>query len=246
MAVCTACNSDGWKLDWEENFDGDSLDTSVWQRIPRGKDDWDNTQTAGDTTLSYVNDGVLTLVGKVNEDPADSIQFITGGVWCKALKRIKPGRIEVCARIGDARGAWPAIWTLGFDDPWPKGGEIDICERLNGDDFAYQTVHSPYTLSHGSEPHSATGAINNGEFNVYGIDMYPDSLVMHINGIPTLHYYRNPDQDAAEQFPYFRDVFLLLDMQLGGKWVGDVTAEDLPVTMEIDWVRSYVRKNSKR
>ena len=29
-------------------------------------------------------------------------------------------------------------------------------------------------------------------------------------------------------------------MQLGGQWVGDVDPNDLPVEMEIDWVRYYV------
>lgn len=28
---------------------------------------------------------------------------------------------------------------------WPKGGEIDIMERLNHDRIAYQTTHSYYT-----------------------------------------------------------------------------------------------------
>ena len=36
--------SSGWKLVWEENFDGSSLDTAVWSRIPRGAPDWQNTQ----------------------------------------------------------------------------------------------------------------------------------------------------------------------------------------------------------
>jgi hypothetical protein len=31
-------------------------------------------------------------------------------------------------------------------------------------------------------------------------------------------------------------------MQLGGAWVGSVDPDDLPVEMEIDWVRNWVRK----
>lgn len=36
--------------------------------------------------------------------------------------------------------------------------------------------------------------------------------------------------------------YLLLDMQLGGSWVGEVDPSDLPVEMEIDWVRFYQKK----
>jgi len=31
-------------------------------------------------------------------------------------------------------------------------------------------------------------------------------------------------------------------MQLGGSWVGAVDSSDLPVEMEIDWVRFYQKK----
>ena len=34
----------------------------------------------------------------------------------------------------------------------------------------------------------------------------------------------------------------MIDMQLGGNWVGPVNPDDLPVEMEIDWVRHYVWK----
>lgn len=46
--------------------------------------------------------------------------------------------------------------------------------------------------------------------------------------------------DGAEgQFPFYIPQYLLIDMQLGGQWVGDVDPADLPVEMEIDWVRYY-------
>ena len=80
--------------------------------------------------------------------------------------------------------------------------------------------------------------------NVYGVDIEKDSVVMHINGVKTMSYLRDPELEAQGQFPYFQDQFLLLDMQLGGRWVGKVYPEDLPVHMQIDWVRSYVREDN--
>jgi hypothetical protein len=35
----------------------------------------------------------------------------------------------------------------------------------------------------------------------------------------------------------------MIDQQLGGEWVGPVEMEDLPVEMEIDWVRFYQKQN---
>ena len=34
----------------------------------------------------------------------------------------------------------------------------------------------------------------------------------------------------------------MIDQQLGGEWVGSVEMQNLPVEMEIDWVRFYQKK----
>ena len=48
LSACSifACtHTPKWELVWEDNFDGAEPDTSVWSRIPRGKPDWQNTQS---------------------------------------------------------------------------------------------------------------------------------------------------------------------------------------------------------
>lgn len=246
VCACTPqSNTNSWRLYWADEFNGNELDTLAWTRIPRGTPDWQNTQNDTADYLVSVGEGRLHLWGRVNNYcPDDPAEFITGGVWTKDKQALPAGRIEVCARLDGARGAWPAFWLMGFDasKPWPHGGEIDIMERLNDDAFAYQTVHSPYTLGHEEIPHGRTGRIDDGEYNVYGVDIEKDSIIMHINGVKTMTYARIPELEAEEQFPYFWDQYLLLDMQLGGSWVGAVSAGDLPYQMEIDWVRSYVRE----
>ncbi len=234
-----------WRLDWTEEFDGPAIDTAVWSRIDRGTADWQNTQSKDDRCYEMRN-GVFVLKGIVNHDTvADPSPYLTGGIWTKDKKAFEPGRIEVRARLHGAKGAWPAIWLLPYDytnHPWPNGGEIDIMERLNNNHVAYQTVHSHYTfdLGHKEDPkHSVIAAIVRDGWNVYGVDILPDRIVFHINGRPTLTYPRIND-GADGQFPFFIPQYLLIDMQLGGSWVGDVDAADLPVEMEIDWVKHYL------
>lgn len=43
MLACT--HTPKWELVWEDNFDGAEPDTTIWSRIPRGKPDWQNTQS---------------------------------------------------------------------------------------------------------------------------------------------------------------------------------------------------------
>lgn len=125
--------------------------------------------------------------------------------------------------------------------PYPYGGEIDIMEHLNYDDFVYQTSHSYYTinLERNDPPKYATAPIDKEGFNVYAVEMYPDSLVYFTNGQRSICYPKvNDGKDG--QFPFAYDPFhLRLDSQLGGSWVGPIDPEQLPVYMEIDWVRYY-------
>ena len=115
-------------------------------------------------------------------------------------------------------------------------------ERLNGDSIAYQTVHSGYTvvLKRNEYPRNGgIGRIDPDDFNVYGVDILEDSVSFHLNGKHTFSYPRIENEAQNGQYPFMVAQHLLLDMQLGGQWVGEVNPQDLPVEMEIDWVKYY-------
>lgn len=247
-AVCTlaliACNNEPvespWKLVWEDDFNAGVLDTTVWSRTTRGGSDWQNTQSDDPRCMTF-RDGCVVFRGIVNDNPDDPAPYLTGGIWTQNKKCFGPGRIEVRARLHACRGAWPAIWAFKYN-PEDIYSEIDLMERLNGDSIAYQTLHSHYTLNVNLEAkHGGTGPIDPDDFNVYGVDVDNDSIVLHINGTPTFTYYRDPALADQGQYPYTCGHFLLMDMQLGGAWVGEVNPDDLPVEMEVDWVRFYER-----
>lgn len=231
-----------WKLVWEENFEEtDSFDPGIWSKIPRGTADWNRHMSDFDSCYAMQN-GHLVLRGIVNYSlPNDTSPVLTGGVYTKGKMLFSNGRLEICARLHGAQGAWPAFWLLPEDTPWPQGGEIDIMERLNNDSIAYQTVHSHYTYVQGfkdNPPQGSTGPINREDYNIYAVELYPDSLSFYINDVHTFTYPRI-ETDKEGQFPFNRPFYLLLDMQLGGSWVGRYDTKDLPVQMEIDWVRFY-------
>ena len=247
MLACTACSEkvdDSWQLVWEENFDGDTFDSSRWSKIPRGKSDWNNYMSDFDSCY-HVGGGLLTLRGLNNYSlPEDTARFLTGGLYTKNKVGFAHGRLEIHAKLGNATGVWPAFWLLPFDGAqWPGGGEIDIMERLNDEGIAYQTVHSHYThvLKETYPPKGATGAIRADDYNTYAVELYPDSVSFYINNHHTFTYPRI-EMDKEGQFPFDREFYLLLDMQLGGQWVGRVEPAHLPVEMQIDWVRFYQKR----
>ncbi|MDR2345143.1 MAG: glycoside hydrolase family 16 protein [Planctomycetaceae bacterium] len=236
-----------WRLVWQENFDGNTLNMKTWSKISRWNTDWAKHMSDFDGCYE-VKDGQLILRGLRNEYlPKDKSPYLTGGVHTKGKISFRDGRVEIRAKLGSAQGAWPAFWMMPVENiGWPRGGEIDIMERLNNNNFVYQTVHSYYTnkLKINNPPQSATGKINPDDYNVYAVEMNKDYLSFFVNGKLTFTYPRI-ETDKEGQFPFDREFYLMLDMQLGGSWVGEVNPNDLPIEMLIDWVRFYKEENPK-
>lgn len=233
-----------WKLVWEDNFNGSRIDSSKWTKVPAGGSAWNKHMTS-DPACYRIKDGRLTLIGINNPDrSADSRPFLTGGIYSKGKFAFQYGKIEIRAKLGTARGAWPAMWMLAATNKhgaYPRNGEIDIMEHLNNDSVVYQTIHSYYTLDLKQDktpPHYGTAKYKNGEYNVFGLMWYPDKIVYLLNGKKTFTYPRVSGVDPSE-WPFDQPFYILIDQQLGGSWVGEVDPDDLPVKMEVDWVKVY-------
>lgn len=226
-----------FQLVWQDDFNGSGLDTTKWSRITEGTPDWKNYMTTDDQVFD-VSDGYLRLKGIVNPDTqTDPRPFLTGGIWTRDKFNFTYGKVEVRAKMDSAQGSWPAIWLLGSTNEyggWPDYGEIDIMEHLNFDNFIYSTIHSNIK----SSPSSKTASVNPSEFNVYGVEWYPDRIVFTINGATTFTYYKETGADWR-QWPFDRDFHLILSQQLGGSWVGSVDSSQLPVDFVIDYVKYY-------
>ena len=242
-ALATNAQKPKYRLIWKENFSGKELRSDRWSKIPRGTSDWNNYMTDNERCY-HLSDGKMTLLGHVNNYlPQDTAPYLTGGLYTKGKFNITHGKIEVKARLIGAQGAWPAIWMLAENAPWPLGGEIDIMERLSHETKAYQTIHTHYTYNlKMTEPQSSgTGPIKPDKYNIYAVEILPDSIVLSINGRHTITYPRIETPHEG-QFPFGTPSYLLIDMQIEGKWVGKANPEELPAKMIVDWVKFYELK----
>ena len=229
------------KLVWQDEFDGGTLDATRWSPCPRGPSDW-NRKMSNAPGLIEVKDGLLRLHGVVNPDRSkDPSDFLTGGVTSTGKFQFLRGRIEVRARFKSAQGAWPAIWLLASDVRWPSGGEVDLMEHLNFDDFVHHSVHTPYTLDPKTPRpagNSRTAKVERDAFNLYGLDWTDDHMQFLVNGAKTFTYPRDATKGPG-QWPFQVPQHVKLSMQIGGKWVGEPNPLHYPAFMEIDWVRVY-------
>lgn len=251
--------STDWQLVWEDDFDNGTLDTATWSRIglfetPKWKvpvEKWREVKncfryiTATDPRVVLFDEDNIHLMGIVNPDSlaGDPRPYLTGGIYSWKKFAFQYGRIEIRAKLDQAYGMWPAIWMLSEKDIYPNqhNGEMDIMEKLNHDDFAYQTTHNHYTitLKQTEPPKSSTGKIDTADYNVYSVSWYPDRLVYAINGITSYEYPKVPGA-GTYQWPFDQPFYLLIDQQMEHEWPGKITnPEELPISMTVDWVRLY-------
>lgn len=236
--------SKDWEIIWQDNFNGEIMDTTKWTKIPPNNADWGKHMTS-DERCYKISEGKLFLKGIINPDTvSDPRPFLTGGIYSKGKFAFQYGKVEIRAKLECAQGAWPAIWMLAEQKKYgsyPLNGEIDIMEHLNYDNIIYQTTHSYYTLrlkQTENPPHHGTAKVDVTQFNTYGLAWYPDRLVFSLNDKETFTYPRVQGVDKT-QWPYDQPFFLLIDQQLKGAWVGDVNPDDLPVQMIVDYVKVY-------
>ena len=234
-----------WDLKFTEDFNGTSLNPKLWARIEDPEPgvkapDWKKNISARPDLVELKN-GQLHLYGIRNDDrSSDPRSVLCGGVTTRGLFNMKYGKIEVRAKLEAQKGAWPAIWLMPQTSAytWPMCGEIDVIERLNFDPFVYQTVHSGWTAKNKSKPlSSGKGKIKADEWNVYAMEWTPTKIVWRVNGSQTHSYPKISDEQ--DRWPWTVPFYLMIDMQLGGSWVGSVDESTLPVAMHVDWVKFY-------
>lgn len=154
-----------WKLVFDDEFNGTSLNLSRWDP----HNGWANQNAVTDELANVsVRNGhaILTLASSTSGAEIGTRNFgLKVGEFAQA-------RIDF-AGSGSTVYNWPAFWTSGPN--WPRGGENDIAEGFGALTVNY---HSP-TVTHMSGPIPGAYA---GAFHVYGIYRGPGYVRVYWDG----------------------------------------------------------------
>ena len=248
-----------WELVFTDDFNGSSLDTSKWNRIDYvnwNVADWRKFQSRDQELVTMNGDGTISLWGKYGDYTSQSDQtgdrptYACGGIFTDKTFNFQYGYVEVRAKFDCAQGAWPAIWMMPVDGSnWPQNGEIDILEHLNYEGIAHQTLHfknaagGNTTLGTVDAAGRSTAYYSSVEdkldYHTYGLEWMPEGISFLMDGKKTLTL---THQEGNSNWPFNKEnnpYYLLLDMQLGGNWVGDIGDIGEGVAMTIDYVHVY-------
>lgn len=239
-------------LVWSDEFDGTTWNREEW--YPElGDHGWGNNEWQNYTALPSnieVSDGTLKIIAR----KIGNGQRVGDYTSARLLTQdsFLYGRMEIRAKIPDSKGngLWPAIWMLGDairnGTSWPLSGEIDIMEYIshNPDQF-YSTIHSEAN-NHRNGTQIGSGSISlpniEEEFNNFGIIWREDFIKFYVNDTTNVVFEVNkPATPTAENWPFDKPHFFLLNMAVGGDWGGAEGVDDsiFPTTFEIDYVRVY-------
>lgn len=250
VLTTVSCSKDKWKLVWEDEFEGATLDSTKWTAYVG--DGCPGLCGFGNNELQYysdrtenvaIKDGKLIITAlsdSIKDSAYSSAKLITKdkGEW-------KYGRFEVMAKVPAGKGNWPAIWMLPSKNKyggWPRSGEIDIMETVGYDPGnVHGTVHTQ-SFNHmiGTQKGDSVLVEDFSQaFHLYAVEWYEDKIDFFIDD-EKYHTFANTGV-STDDWPFDHPYYLILNIAIGGSWGGKygVANDVFPNRMEIDYVRVY-------
>lgn len=235
-------------LVWSDEFSGTSLDLTKWNYqtgdgCAEGICGWGNNelQTYRQENVE-VSDGVLKIIAKAEN--VDGKNYTSGRITTRNKGDFTYGRFEASIKLPAANGLWPAFWTLSTNEPyggWPQSGEIDIMEFVaNKPEEILGTIHygNPFPQN---QFKSTYYTIQEGEFpddyHDFAVEWEEGEIRWFIDDV--LYAVKNPGDLGPFRWPFDQDMYLILNVAVGGNLGGTVFSNLLPDAMEVDYVRVY-------
>jgi beta-glucanase (GH16 family) len=234
---CLAQQKPGWKLTFQDEFDGAKLDLSKWNP----QDPWGRVRNR--ELQAYVQDAFAVYDGilhiKAEERAADydgaTRQYTSGMMTTYRKFAQKYGWFEIRCRVPKGNGLWPAFWMLPEPLGWPP--EIDVLESLGEDTgVAYFTNH--FTGPDGRHASKGSGKVAmpdlSADFHTYAVEWTPEAIVWYFDGVEKFR----SDQGVPQQ-----PMYLLVNLAIGGSWPAPPDETTVwPASFDVDYVRAYTRQ----
>ena len=240
--------TDGYKLVWQDLFDGTSLNLDRWNIEVNG-------DGGGNAELQYYTarldnvrvgddgegNGCLILTAK--KEVYNGKQCTSGRITTKNKIAFKHGKIEAAIKLPQtANGLWPAFWMMGndFDQVgWPRCGETDIMEFGNATGIANGTQDRYFNGAchwgtawndHRQHANAITNSysLQDGEFHIYTCIWDQDKVAMYVdldkNPNASPYYIMTIPETTTDQthpgYYFHKENFILFNLAVGGNFPG--------------------------
>ncbi|GAA2576279.1 hypothetical protein GCM10010435_60460 [Winogradskya consettensis] len=235
----------GFTLTWSDDFNGAAgtgIDQSLWKYDTGPGSSFGTgeieTMTSSTSNVYYDGGGHLVLQAlHSGSDPRSGwtsgrveTQAATFGAAAGGVVRMESVLQQPNVTTANGAGYWPAFWMLGAPlrsgVTWPKSGEVDIMEDINGRSSVFSTIHCG--VNPGGPCNESTG-IGSGEracsgcqtgFHDYAVEIdrstSPEEIRFYLDGA-NFYTVKATAVDAttwadAIDHPFF----IIYDLAIGG------------------------------
>ena len=238
--------SDGWKMVFNDEFTGGSIDRSKWNvRNGEGRD-IDLGCNVSSSKNSFVGGGNLTIraLRETAQCSSQTRQYTQAYLDTIGKHSWTYGKFEMRAKSPNkpetSRGLWPAFWLRPDDG---GNGEIDVTELPGGKDW-YSRSTAAIFYDYSPVKQDTRIAIPGGGypgdgFHTYTTEWDAGSLRWYIDG--KLVWTRDKTTTSWYDKAFHKPYNIRLNFQVGG-WLGNPDASTaFPADFVVDYVRVYQR-----
>ena len=239
---------EGYQLDWNDEFDGNELNTNDW-KFEIQDPGWVNNEIqryVGKTyrghKVVFVEDDHLTIRAQKVDD-----QVVSGRINARPSEGWRYGYFEARIKLPKGKGTWPAFWMMPVNvdwssNPWPRCGEIDIMEEVGySPGNVSSSIHcAVYNHQDNTQKtHSVYVSTAEDEYHIYGVEWTSEKLAFYIDGNKHMEFLK--ESDDHEVWPFHYAFHPILNLAWGGSWGGaqGVDESAFPCDLLVDYVRVY-------
>lgn len=234
----------GWQQTFADEFNGTSLDTSVWKysdyfgiesNIAQG-----DQQCYKAANVSVAN-GSLSLQARrefppgCNPDPG-ILEYTSGQISTGFTFSQQFGYFEVRAKLPAGKGLHSVFRLAVPGGPFPPlPPEIRVAE-LNGGNPVQALLEYDYIANNSVQ--TASSVYNttdlSTDFHTYGVDWQPGKLIWYVDGVERARYENSAVTESS--------LYPILQLAVGNNKVGSPDASTVfPSDMQVDYIRIYRR-----
>ena len=217
---------------FEENFDKDKLDETVWKLGT-----WKEHKGQLSPDRLVLKDGMLNMV--LRYDGA-SKTVLSSALQTK--QEFLYGRWEFRAKIASEKGVLNSFYTIdwGAEGKGTKQ-EIDIEFLTIAKNKVHLAVHMAGKKSTSTSPDIDLGFNASADFHVYGFEITPEKIEWLADG-KVIYTYNYSGNDIKINSPYL----LKLNTRGDSGWVKGPPKADTDCIYQIDWIKFYPMKEKAK
>ena len=242
-------NAVAQELVWSDEFDGNSIDMSKWDKPEYNRRKNDNGPDGWWLRQDSFLDGqghLIIRARKINNRNSDNdpFDYATGAIRSFGKFEQKFGKFEIRCKLPNQPGWWVAFWLYStsvgnVNGSGEDGTEIDIFEGFGWTDKMQHALHwDGYGDAHQSIGQSRTMEGLSEGFHTFSLEWYENMYIFYIDGMESWR----TDAGGVSKVPAYVKItgeLSTVPWAIGTGWANDPEKATYPDSFVVDYVRVY-------